>query len=112
MAKDPYLELQDRLSQKGIGSYFQNEDQLVISNENPAVPSTNSFWVTRKGHGWYLGTWLPAVYEGASDADLSTVCEAVFRSSDTALYTINPDLAKDLHLRRLTIQEVEQLGLA
>ncbi len=107
-----YLELDRSLKAKGIGCYVQGPDQLVVSDENPAMPSTNTFWVTHKNGHWYIGTWLPAVYLVPTDLKISDVCEIVFRSSPKAIYTIDNALAEQLKLRRLTEQEVDLLGFA
>src|SRR2546425_917097 len=107
-----YLELEQYLETKGIGSYLQNADQLVVSDDNPAMPSSNSFWVTHKNDAWYIGTWLPALYQVPADQDICHVCEIVFRSSSKAIYTIENALSQRFKLRRLTDQETEKLGLA
>lgn len=96
---------------KGIGSYLQNPDMMVISNENPAWPQSNSFWVTFRKGSWYIITWLPAAYFLPADKNISAVCEAVFRSSATAIYTVAPELVERLGLRRLTDDEMDEAGL-
>jgi hypothetical protein len=105
-----YTELAEWLKRKGIGSYLQGPDQLVVSSENPAMPAGNCFWVRRKGGSWYIGTWLPAGYHVTDEQDIHTVCEAVFRSSATAMYKIEPALAGRLGVRRLSDDEMELLG--
>jgi hypothetical protein len=107
-----YVELGKWLSTKGIASYFQGPDQMVISCQNPATPSSNCFWVSLKGGKWYLATWLPAVYCLPNVQDSPEACESVFRSSTTAIYTIAPDIVARYNLRRLSEGEIENLGLA
>ena len=107
-----YSELQSNLRRKGIGSYLQNPDQLVVSNQNPAWPDSNCFWVTRRKKIWYVGTWSPAVYEVPLNVDISEVCDAVFHSSTRAIFTVEPALVDQWRLRRLTEEENEQLGFA
>jgi hypothetical protein len=85
---------------------------LVISNANPALPASNSFWCTFKDARWYIGTWLPAIYQLPASLEISAACEHVFRSSTTAIYTIDRNLADRLSLRRLNDQEIEVLGLS
>jgi hypothetical protein len=107
-----YDDLAKHLKAKGIGTYFQNPDQLVISDQNPAMPSSNCFWVSKREVDWFLGTWLPAIYQVPSDQDICSVCEIVFRSSPSAIYTVNTSVAQRLGLRRLSDEESENLGLA
>ena len=106
-----YRELEQFLRAKGIGSYFQNPDQLVVSNQNPAVPNSNGFWVTKKNGEWYLATWLPAIYHVPVDANIGNVVETVFRSSPTAMYTIGNETVGNLKLRRLSEEEISEFGL-
>src|SRR6185312_7437805 len=103
-----YQQLADCLHQRGIDSYFQNPEMLVVSGQNPAMPGSNSFWVTRIGEEWFIGTWLPAVYKATDGEKICDVCEAVFKSSPTAIYSVAPDLAAKLNLRRLTTSEMEE----
>ena len=105
-----YLELANRLKEKGIDCYMQGTDQLIVSNENPALPSSNCFWAIKKDDDWYVGTWLPAAYHVPTEADIGNICEVIFRSSDKAIYTIDPDLASRMRLRRLDDDEIETLG--
>lgn len=106
-----YTDVARRLESKGIGNYFQNRDQLVVSNENPPTPASNTFWLTNRRGQWYLGTWLPAVYQVPKDRDVAEICEIVFRSSEKALYVIDAPIAMDLNLRRLSDHEAAELGL-
>ncbi len=106
-----YDEIQLGLKARGIGCYLQNADQLVVSNDNPAVPSSNSFWVTNRNREWYLATWLPAVYHVPAEEDICEICEMVFRSSPTAIYTIEPGLAERHNLTRLPDDQAEAIGL-
>jgi hypothetical protein len=107
-----YFELEQSLRAKGIGSYFQNENLLVVSNANPAMPDSNSFWITCKAGEWYLGTWLPSVYRIPTTADVPVICEAVFNSAPKAVWELDNRLAAELGLRRLTETEIESLGFA
>jgi hypothetical protein len=107
-----YHELAEGLRAKGIASHFQNSDQLVVANENPAMPGSNCFWVTNKNDKWYIGTWLPAVYRVPPEQNICHVCETVFRSSPTAIYRSERALAASLKLRRLALKEIEKLGFA
>jgi hypothetical protein len=104
-----YQQLADCLFARGIESYFQNPELLVLSGQNPAMPSSNSFWVTLKGAEWFIGTWLPAVYRADAER-ICDICEAVFKSSPSAIWNVEPDLAAKLNLRRLTPDEMETLG--
>jgi len=107
-----YHELAECLEAKGIGSHLRSSDQLVVSNENPAMPRSNCFWVTNKYNKWYIGTWLPAVYQVPPEQDICHACEIVFRSSPTAIYRIEKALATSLKLRRLPDKQIEKLGLS
>jgi len=107
-----YNQLAECLDAKGIGSYYQGPDRFVVSGLNPALPTANCFWVARRGDEWYIGTWLPAIYQVPLGQDICRVCEIVFRSSGVAIYTIDEGLASQLQLRRLTDQEIDLLGLA
>lgn len=104
-----YLELADWLKTKGIGSYMQSADRLVVSNENPARPGRNCFWLTRKGSQWFVGTFLPAGYLVPAAQDIGPLCETVFRSSPSAVYSIDPLIITRYRLLVLTDDEVEAL---
>lgn len=105
-----YQQLAECLFARGIESFLQNPELLVISGQNPAKPDSNSFWVTQQGEDWFLGTWLPAVYQIADAEQLCDICEAVFKSSPPAIYSVAADLAAKLNLRRLTDSEMEERG--
>jgi len=107
---ESYQQLAQSLHTRGIESFLQNPDLLVISGENPATPRSNIFWVTKKGEEWFVGTWLPAVYKVADEKQLCDVCEVVFNSASTAIYSVEPALAAKLNLRRLTDSEAEEYG--
>lgn len=107
-----FTELGDCLQAKGIGSYYQSQDRFVVSSTNPALPSSNCFWVARRHNAWYIGTWLPAIYEVPADENVCKACELVFRSSATAIYTIEASVAELLRLRRLGEEEIQGLQLA
>jgi hypothetical protein len=107
---DSYQQLAECLHARGIDSFLQNPEMLVVSGENPALPGSNSFWVTKKGEDWFIGTWLPAIYQVADEKQLCDLCETVFKSSPTAIYSVAPELATQLNLRRLTSSEMEEHG--
>ena len=102
--------LAEGLAIVGIGSYPQEPDMLVVSNENPAWPGSNSFWVRKKDQVWLIGTWAPAIYRILPDQNIAKICEAVFRSSSTAIYTIGESMVEEFKLDRLTDEEMESLG--
>jgi hypothetical protein len=104
-----YKELAGWLRASDIGSYMQRHDQMVVSNANPAMPTGNCFWVTLKDKEWYLGTFLPAIYLIPSDQSVGAVCEAVFRSSGTTIYTIRQNLIDRYNLQRLTEDQADAL---
>jgi hypothetical protein len=104
-----YVELADWLKTKGIGSYMQSADRLVVSNEKPARPGRNCFWVTSKGRQWFVGTFLPAGYHVPEAQEIGPLCETVFRSSPTAVYSLDPAIVTRYRLRTLTDAEAEAL---
>ena len=106
-----YQTLIEILKAKGIGAYFQNENLLVISNSNPALPSSNTFKVINLNGSWYLQTWLPATYAIPENQDAAEVCESVYHSSPTAIYNVDEVLEKKFGLHRLNETEAEELGL-
>jgi hypothetical protein len=109
MHKD-YLPLINALAQRSISAYFQNDDQLVISKQaGPALPfAGNSFWVTRKGQGWYLCTWGPVCYEVPDTADV-TALSADFVARGRCAQTFVPvDLIEAYGLRQLDDEEFGQ----
>lgn len=109
-----YQELSKWLHDRGIDSYQQVEDadHLILSDQNPACPTSNCLWVKKRGDDWYIGTWLPSAYRLPKTEEVGRVCETVFRSSATAMYTIDPAIAERFQLHRLGDDEMEQLGFA
>lgn len=105
-----FQHLAEWLEGRGIGSYLQSPEQLVVSSENPALPTSNCFWVRKKNGEWYIGTWLVAAYHVPPSQEIGRACELVYRSSSKAMYTIDSLLAERLELRRLTDEEMEELG--
>jgi hypothetical protein len=98
------------LAEKGVGSYLQNPDQLVVANSNPALPSGNCLWVSQIESVWCIGTWLPCAYLLPKDQSVCEVCAAVFHSSKEAIYDIDPILVRRFRLRRLSDDELSNLG--
>lgn len=105
-----YAQLQVHLSRINLGTYFQNDDLLVVSSSNPASPQKNSFWLRKRDERWFLGTWLPAIYE-IPVVDIGAVCKALYDSSETAIYTVDCALAKRFALRKLSEAEIVDLKL-
>jgi len=105
-----YAEVGKWLESKGIGCYLQGPDQMIVSEKNPAMPGSNCFWLTLRETDWYIGTWLPAAYHVPPAQDIQEVCESVFRSSTTAIYSISNDLVTRFNLHRLTDKQMEELG--
>jgi hypothetical protein len=106
----PLHKLGQELQTRGIGSYFQNPETLVVSSQNPALPSSICFWVANDSGTWFIGTYLPAIYEVPLDANIADVCDAVLNSSETAIYTINPELVKRFHLTRISDDQLKEFG--
>ena len=97
------------LERKGITSFFQNPNHLVIAAEVPNFPSSNSFWVTiHRGH-WHLGTWSPRVYRVPTDQDMCELCADVLRSSETAIYSVAQNLILRFKLEELREKEVDEI---
>lgn len=105
-----YTDLAEQLESKGVGTHLQNPELIIVSNSNPAMPDSNCFWVTKKEGKWYLGTFLPAIYQLPEAANIAGVCEVVFRSSEKAIWTIDTLIASQLNLRRLSDSEVDEFG--
>jgi len=106
-----YQELGAWLEAKRIGSYFQNPEMLVIANENPAWPNSNSCWVTLRENQWYLVTWSSAAYAVPPDQNIGEICESIFRSATTAIYQVDMELAERFKLRRLKDAEMVKAGI-
>ncbi len=106
-----YEELATYLAGRGIGSYLQHPEMLVVSNHNPVLPASNCFWVTIKREQWYLATFLPTSYRVPEGGNICEICEAVYRSSKAALFTIEESLAARLGLVRLSDEEAERLAV-
>ena len=59
-----YKPIIEGLRTRCVCTYFQGEDQLVISRQHgTALPfSGNSFWLSNQQGVWYLCTWAPNAY--------------------------------------------------
>jgi hypothetical protein len=96
-----YDQLVKCLAGRGISTFFQKPNQLVVCSTIPNDPASNSFWVTQLEGSWYLSTWLPAVYRIPDEQDVCAVCAAVLLASPTAIYTVDDQSVEAFGLERL-----------
>ncbi len=77
MTNEVYKPIIEGLRARSVCTYFQSEDQLVVSRQRgPVLPfNGNSFWLSNQQGVWYLSTWAPIAYEVAPETDLLSLCE-------------------------------------
>ena len=92
---ETYRPIVDALHARSVTTYFQGEEQLVISRQYPAMPfGSNSFWITNKEGIWYLSTWSPTCYRVPPEADLIGLCEAFAKFGTEAQAEIPAKMVK------------------
>jgi len=104
-----YSELRAGLAERGITSFLQSPNQLVIAASFPNFPTQNTFWITNRGGVWHVGTFLPTIYQVPAAVDICVVCEEILKSSATAIYKVNDDLVQKHSLTRLSDEQREGL---
>ncbi len=86
---------------------------VVCSVKLGRVLSGNSFWVTRFGGNWYLGTWGVQHYRVPDDRNVVDVCVAwLRRKSDETSSDFDDALKVEFELIPLSIQEFEAVWTA
>jgi hypothetical protein len=105
---NPYLTLANALAKRKVATYFQSEDQLVVSlQSDPAWPDAgNSFWLSHQNDRWYLCTWMPFCYLVPAAADLVELCVEFVRRGDTAQAVVPDDL-----IRKYGLTQVDEAAL-
>jgi hypothetical protein len=95
------------LRSRAVRTYFQGEDQLVISRQRGSVSpfSGNSFWLSNQDEIWYLGTWAPNVYRVAPEADLLSLCEEFVNVGSSAQAEVPARIVEHFQLTRLSDEE-------
>ena len=91
-----YRPIVEGLLARSVPSYFQDENQLVISRRSGlALPSgSNSFWITNDEGIWYLSTWSPTYYRVPPEADLIGLCEVFAHFGTQAQAEIPAEIVK------------------
>jgi hypothetical protein len=104
---DVYCPIIEALRARSLSTYFQGEQQLVVSRRRDAVlPSGgNSFWLSNQRGAWYLCTWAPNCYRVPPEMDLVTLCEAFADFSLYAQGEVPPHLVERFRLTKLSIEE-------
>jgi hypothetical protein len=107
---DIYRTIIEGLDAKSVLSYFQRENQLVISRRSvPALPfGGNSFFITNQERQWYLFTWSPAVYKVPPEADLVGLCELFVDFGDEAQAEVPVEIAQHFGITRLSDEEAAE----
>jgi hypothetical protein len=109
LSRAMYNELTECLAKKGIFSFFQKPEQLVVSLAFPHLPENNSFWVTHYQSVWYLCTWLPEMYRVPVNQDMCEVCAGILSSSKEAIYRVDDACIVKYQLDHLKPEEADIL---
>ncbi len=96
-------EIQSALRERGLCSYMQNGEQIVVSRQRgPAWPNRgNSFWIGRFGGEWFVVTWMPAAYRVPAEVSVVDVATAFVAVGDEAQHRIPADLVNRFGLTEL-----------
>lgn len=105
-----YKPIIEGLRSRSICTYFQGEDQLVLSRQRgPVLPSRgNSFWLSNQQGIWYLGTWAPIAYSVAPETDLLGLCEEFVDVDSGAQVEVPTHIVERFQLTRLSDEEFEK----
>ncbi len=105
-----YRPIVEGLSERSVETYFQGDDQLVVSRQyGPVLPyGGNSFWVTNQEGIWYICTWSPTCYKVPEEADLVGLCVDFVDFGSGAQGKIPASMAERYGLTRLTDAEAAE----
>lgn len=103
--------MQQELAERGMASYQQQPNQLVVSRQRgPVGPDRgNSFWICRIGGNWYISTWLPHVCRVPAGQSIVEVCEAFVDVGTKAQYRVPDDLVARFSLVEIDVDEFDRL---
>jgi hypothetical protein len=106
-----YKPIVEGLRARSVCTYFQSEDQLVVSRQRgPVLPfNGNSFWLSNQQGVWYLSTWAPIAYKVAPETDLLRLCEEFVNVGSCAQNEVPTHIVDRLGLTRLSVEAFEEL---
>jgi hypothetical protein len=91
---DDLTPIEHQLASRGMTTYRQRPDQVVVSPSEAAhgpTPATAS-WITRLAGHWYLCTRGPRYYRVSRDHPIADVCEAFVDVGTSAQPSVPADL--------------------
>jgi hypothetical protein len=108
---DAYSQARTALGKRLICTYFQNEHQLVVSNnQGPPWPGAgNSFWISHQQGVWYLCTWVPTCYRIPSSSDVVEVCAEFVAFGSSAQAAVPQEIVEKYSLIEVSHQEASKL---
>ena len=111
---DDLAVIQLALRERGMSSYQQQPNQLVVSRQRgPAWPNAgNSFWICRLEEHWYICTWAPRHYRVPSEQSVIDVCEAFVDIGTSAQWCVPADLTARFALVETNVDDFDRLWAA
>ena len=81
----------------------------VCSKRRPdGVLTGNSFWVSRRPSGWFLGTWGPHLYRLANEGRLAELCSTwLSRAPDGTRFDFDDWLKSEFELVPVSDEDFE-----
>ena len=106
-----FTPIQYALRERGMASYLQHPNQLVVSRQRgPVWPDRgNSFWICRIGGDGYISTWLPHICRVPAGHSIVEVCEAFVDVGTKAQYRVPDDLIVRFSLVEIDVDEFERM---
>ena len=103
--------IQQALAKRGMCSYQQQPNQLVVSRQRgPVWPDRgNSFWICRIGGEWYVSTRFMHVCRVPAEQSIIEVCEAFVDVGTQAQYRMPDELIARLSLVEIDNDEFDRL---
>jgi hypothetical protein len=93
----------------GLRPVGQGLFSTVVCSKGPYPLSGNSFWVTRFGGCWYLGTWGVRHYQVPDDESVVEVCLAwLHRQPDGTSPDFDANLKAEFGLIERSVDEFHQ----
>lgn len=108
---DAYEFLINGLRSRGVATYFQGPEQLVVSRQRGLVLpfSGNSFWVSFHDGPWYLCTWAPTCYRLPTEKNLVDLCVEFVDYGQSAQAEVPTQLIERFGMTELSGDEFERL---
>jgi hypothetical protein len=104
-----YDDITNAVAFEGFFTHYREDNDTLICSSSawPNVPQeAHSFWVARRGEGWYLGTWAPHVYRFGDASSVPALCIAWLHQHATCAGDVDESMRREFQLSEIDAEDL------